>query len=69
MHSIPDRDRVLTIRGIDTESWSWLRSRAVLERKTFGETLNVLIARYRAEGGVHRCEAAGARPATKHTRK
>ena len=49
MDPIPDRDRVLTIRGIHTESWSWLRSRAVLERKTFGETLNELIARYRAE--------------------
>ena len=49
MDPIPDRDRVLTIRGIHTGSWSWLRSRAVLERKAFGEILNELIARYRAE--------------------
>ena len=45
----PSQDRVLAIKGIHTELWSWLKGRAALERKTLGEILNELIARYRVE--------------------
>ena len=43
------RDGALAIKGINTELWRWLKSRAALEGKTIGEFLNELIARYRAE--------------------
>ena len=49
MDSRPTLDRVLTIRGIHTELWSWLKGRSVLESKTLGEVLNELIVWYRAE--------------------
>ena len=47
MDSRSDRDRVLTIKGIHTELWGWLKGQSGIERKTLGEVLNELIARYR----------------------
>ena len=49
MDPTSDRDGALAIKGINTELWRWLKSRAALEGKTIGEFLNKLIARYRAE--------------------
>ena len=41
----------LTVRGINPELWEWLKDRALSEDTTSGEIINVLIERYRREGG------------------
>ena len=41
----------ITVRGINPELWEWLKARAASEDTTSGEIINVLIERYRREGG------------------
>ena len=42
-HTTSGKETPLTVRGVDEETWVWLRARAVLEGRTVGELLNELI--------------------------
>ena len=45
-HTTSGTETPLTVRGVDEETWVWLRARAVLEGRTVGELLNELIDKH-----------------------